>query len=124
MENKGVEWVRGISIEAFRVADYRGMKFGGDMDFSLQVLRAGLRTRRTTLCDVDLPPDGSNAGGMQAQYKESGGQLAGLAPLVAMWPGVLEIRKRKDGTIYLQRRWENAVKKSEPESPNGKAVKS
>jgi hypothetical protein len=104
LENKGVEWIRGLSREACQAARFR-LPHLMDVDFPLQVLASGLRTRRTTLRDVDLPPDGSNKGGMFEVYKKKEILQGAMKRLEELWPGVVSVRNGK-----LHRRWARAFK--------------
>ena len=104
LENKGVEWMRGLSREACQVAQFR-LRLCVDIDFALQVLQAGLRTRRTSLRDVTLPPDGSNKGGLFETYKQKGIREQAYNKLAELWPSIVSV---KDGK--LRRTWAMAFK--------------
>jgi len=75
-----------------------------DRDFVLQVLQMGMDTCRTSWLAFSSPKNGSNKGGLHDAYK-GGLENHWSAKMVKLWPGVCELKTKKDGRPDVKIHW-------------------
>ena len=68
-----------------------------DRDFTLQVLAAGYSTCRVTAFSFSAPKNGSNRGGLFAEYATPGREAAASTMMASLWPGICTVKVKADG---------------------------
>lgn len=83
-----------------------------DRDFTLQLLNSGKRVVRVTHAAFTCPKNGSNKGGLHAEYAQAGREAAASLRMQAAWPGVCEAVTKPDGRQDVKIHWAKAYQKS------------
>jgi hypothetical protein len=76
-----------------------------DRDFTLQVLANGYLTARVCKYSFSAPKNGSNAGGLQAEYAVDGREAAASLMMCKLWPGVCTPITKDDGRKDVKINW-------------------
>lgn len=76
-------YVENTSTHGMRYREYVEGK--EDRDFAMQVIKAGLKTGRTTLYAFASPPNGSNAGGLKEIFYDAGREQECVKRMVELW---------------------------------------
>jgi hypothetical protein len=76
-----------------------------DRDFTLQVLASGYRTARVCAFSFAAPKNGSNGGGLQAEYAKAGREAAASLKMCQLWPGVCSLFTKPDGRKDVKISW-------------------
>jgi len=76
-----------------------------DRDFTLQVLASGYRTARVCAYSFAAPKNGSNEGGLQAEYAKSGREASASMRMCQLWPGVCTPLNKPDGRKDVKINW-------------------
>jgi hypothetical protein len=93
-----------VFINARVSANYRRMPLKSDRDFTLSVLASGRTTARLRDISFAVPTNGSNAGGLQATYKQ-GVEEQASRELARLWPGIVEFKRKKNGRPDAKINW-------------------
>lgn len=95
-----------INVGLTKKINYRSfMDLKEDRDFTLQILHSGLRTMRTCWLAFGAPKNGSNAGGLQDVYKQSGREMEAVKRMVAEWPKYCSPQIKPDGRYDCKINW-------------------
>ena len=77
-----------------------------DRDFTMQVLSSGLKTMRVNKYSFDCPANGSNSGGLKAQYDLGWPETKACQYMEEYWgPKICRIVKKKSGRTDLRIKW-------------------
>lgn len=76
-----------------------------DRDFTLQLLASGYRTARVCKYSFSAPKNGSNAGGLQAEYSVDGKEAAASRKMCQLWPGICTPITKNDGRRDVKINW-------------------
>lgn len=95
-----------INVERTKAINYRPhMDLKEDRDFTLQILSRGYRTVRATHCAFAAPKNGSNKGGLQAEYARAGREAEASKRMVEAWPGICSLNTKPDGRQDVKIDW-------------------
>ncbi len=84
-----------------------------DRDFTLQVLALGYDTMRVQAYSFATPENGSNAGGLQAEYRAGTPEQRSVEQVVRLWPGIAQPVVKKNGRHDAKINW-RALRKVTP----------
>lgn len=76
-----------------------------DRDFTLQVLFSGYNTCRASQLGFSAPKNGSNPGGLQEFYAQSGRELEAVKRMCSLWPEYVTRQTKSDGRIDCKINW-------------------
>ena len=97
-----------VCIHAGRTAfcSYRSeVALKEDRDFTLQVLASGYKTARVCAFSFAAPKNGSNQGGLQAEYATNGREAAASVRMCQLWPGICSPFTKPDGRRDVKINW-------------------
>lgn len=95
-----------INVDKTCKISYRKeMELKEDRDFTLQVLASGMLTMRATHCAFAAPKNGSNKGGLKAEYDKKGREATASQRMVDAWPGICTLNKKSDGRPDVKINW-------------------
>lgn len=81
------------------------MELKEDRDLTLQCLAAGFVVARATHCAFACPRNGSNAGGLEPLYAQSGREAEACRRMAEAWPGICEPIVKPSGRSDVKIRW-------------------
>lgn len=100
-----------VLIRTSVMADYRPeLVPKEDRDFTLQVLATGMDTLRTGWLAFGAPANGSNQGGLYDVYAQDGREETASRRLAAMWPGIVEFKRKANGRPDAKIHWKRMRK--------------
>lgn len=95
-----------INVKATRSLSYRAeFNLKEDRDFTLQILKSGWKTLRTSQISFKAPKNGSNAGGLQEEYL-AGKERIAVDKMVQEWgPQICTSQTKPNGRYDLKINW-------------------
>lgn len=96
-------WIDASRVKSLRFRPETNLK--ADRDFTLQVLALGYDTMRVQAYSFAAPENGSNAGGLQAEYQASVPEQQSVAAMVRLWPGIVQHVVKKNGRHDAKINW-------------------
>jgi hypothetical protein len=94
-----------VNVNRTRQLSYRPeVAMKEDRDFTMQCIRAGWRTARTSQLSFAAPKNGSNEGGLFDDYKAKK-EAATSQRMVEIWPGICELHTKDDGRPDVKIDW-------------------
>lgn len=81
-----------------------------DRDFTIQILASGFNTARASRLGFSVPKNGSNEGGLQEVYAQSGREIEAVQRMCALWPEFITLQTKSDGRVDCKINWKHFKK--------------
>jgi hypothetical protein len=76
-----------------------------DRDFTIRLIAGGWAVRRLTTHAFATVKNGTNRGGCHDQYAQRGREEKSSKALAALWPGIVEFNRKRDGRPDAKIKW-------------------